>query len=218
MPVREVNWPELRAHVFEDDPNRPIRYTVLHHTWRPTAKDYKGLPTIEAIRSYHMRERGWRDIGYNCLVGPDGAIFVGRTLRSGRGAHCVARNHDSVGIAMVLNGDDPAEVAANKPMIDTAAKVAALYAQRFDVPPGRLVYHRDYAAKSCPGSAFLKHDEWRKRVAAYRLSLESPSEWAQTAWSWAVESGLLDGTRPRAPASREEVAVMLYRFVKLFTR
>lgn len=40
------------------------------------------------------------------------------------------------------------------------------------------------------------------------------SSWAAADWEWAKEKGLLDGTRPKDPVSREELAIILHR---LFT-
>lgn len=39
----------------------------------------------------------------------------------------------------------------------------------------------------------------------------SPSAWAVEAWNWAKQQGLLDGTRPRDPVTREELAIILKR-------
>jgi GH25 family lysozyme M1 (1,4-beta-N-acetylmuramidase) len=39
-----------------------------------------------------------------------------------------------------------------------------------------------------------------------------PSTWASEAWIWAKNKGLMDGTRPKDPATREEIAVILKRF------
>ncbi|MCI8336672.1 MAG: peptidoglycan DD-metalloendopeptidase family protein, partial [Peptococcaceae bacterium] len=41
------------------------------------------------------------------------------------------------------------------------------------------------------------------------------SNWAKDAWKWAKEKGLLDGTRPQEPITREEMAVVLERVVNL---
>lgn len=211
MAVRQVSWQELQKHINADDPTRRIQYLILHHTWKPTARDYRGLTTIKAIRNYHMVQNGWRDIGYNCIVGPGGDLFIGRTLSSGSGAHCLGRNGDSVGLAMVLNGDDPREVEDNRPMIEAAAEVARLYAERFDIPPRHLLYHRDYANKSCPGSAFLSRAAWGKLVLGDKTPSDRPSSWAADAWGWATDQGLMDGTRPHDYMTREQLAAVLQR-------
>lgn len=39
----------------------------------------------------------------------------------------------------------------------------------------------------------------------------STSEWSGDAWKWAVDLGFLDGTRPKDPVTREELALVLRR-------
>ena len=46
------------------------------------------------------------------------------------------------------------------------------------------------------------------------VSKDKPSNWAKEAWEWAIENGITDGTRPKEPATREEIVTMLYRFYK----
>ena len=41
--------------------------------------------------------------------------------------------------------------------------------------------------------------------------LVEPDPWAREAWAWARMMGYLDGTRPRDPVTREELAVVLMR-------
>lgn len=41
-----------------------------------------------------------------------------------------------------------------------------------------------------------------------------PNAWAEEAWNWAKEKGITDGTAPQRVATREEIAVMMYRAIK----
>lgn len=43
---------------------------------------------------------------------------------------------------------------------------------------------------------------------------DQSSEWASDAWEWAKTAGLMDGTRPHDPLTREEMAVILQRLKK----
>lgn len=51
-----------------------------------------------------------------------------------------------------------------------------------------------------------KHYGLKKKSAAHK-----PSPWAREAWEWAVKEGLLDGTNPTAPMTREMFAMVEYR-------
>ena len=41
---------------------------------------------------------------------------------------------------------------------------------------------------------------------------DEPSKWATVPWSWAIQAGITDGTRPKDAATREELVTMLYNY------
>jgi hypothetical protein len=45
-------------------------------------------------------------------------------------------------------------------------------------------------------------------------SAEQPSAWAKEAWEWAKKEGLLDGTNPKDPVTREMLAVVLKKVMQ----
>lgn len=95
----------------------------LHHTNTPN-NDADPAGTIRAIYSYHVRTRGFHDIGYNYLIDHRGRVFEGRraTPASGGesqpgedsngfsvlGAHTKDHNAGSIGIALLGNSDSAA--------------------------------------------------------------------------------------------------------------
>ncbi|HUF48510.1 MAG TPA: hypothetical protein VMM93_11895, partial [Vicinamibacterales bacterium] len=40
---------------------RQIDAVHLHHTWRPTRSQFRGISTVEAMRNYHVQTNGWDD-------------------------------------------------------------------------------------------------------------------------------------------------------------
>lgn len=42
----------------------------------------------------------------------------------------------------------------------------------------------------------------------------TPSPWAKNAWDWAKREGILDGTKPKDPVTREQLAVVLQKVLK----
>lgn len=58
----------------------------------------------------------------------------------------------------------------------------------------------------------------RRRKAERELFLtpdnDEPSKWAKVDWKNATKEGIVDGTRPKDKATREEVAVMIMRALK----
>jgi len=163
-----------------------IRATVLHHTWKPTADDYVGLSTIEAIRRYHVNVRGWRDIGANAYTAPDRTVYNARPpdwsnfahaliskpwgavpaiLRTIAGGDKQFLNRHGFGIETIGNFDS--ENPAQSWAMATSLDVLAMVHQLWDLPVSRCFFHRDVAYKSCPGNRVDKgwvHLELARRL------------------------------------------------------
>ena len=56
---------------------RKITAVHLHHTWRPTRAQFRGLASIEAMRNYHIG-LGWDDIAQHLTIDPVGICWTGR--------------------------------------------------------------------------------------------------------------------------------------------
>lgn len=124
---------------------RTINEIIVHCTGTRAGKQL----TAAQIRHYHMKHRGWRDIGYHYVVLLDGSTQTGRPLEQA-GAHCTGHNAHSIGVCYVGGLDDNGRAADTR----TAAQKAALrtlVAQLLSQFPGASVHgHRDFARKDCP--------------------------------------------------------------------
>ncbi len=145
---REVDIEAFRAHLAQTSVGRRIDEVVIHHTWRPTAAEYRGIETVRGVRRYHMGVRGWSDNGYHVMVGPDGRVFLCRPLARS-GAHVSGRNAHTVGVAMIANFDseEPWEYGGMR----ACCRAVAALMERFDLPPKAIRFHREFAPKTCPG-------------------------------------------------------------------
>jgi len=171
---------------------RTPRGTMLHHTWSPSAAQYKGLDTIRAIRNYHVG-KGWSDIAANAYACPDGQIVTGRTLafanwchgaiRSGYEPHverelwAACRRHCPdeprmfpnrylVGFETVANFDseDPHGSGPAGRSFECVMDAIEVTHRKFGLPPEMLFFHRDAENKSCPGTK-LNRAEVRQELA-----------------------------------------------------
>jgi hypothetical protein len=87
------------------------------------------------------------------MIGPDGSIWLCRPLRRS-GGHCRARNHDSIGVSLVLNGDR--EQFWGTPQHKACVAVLGLLAARFAIDPRtHLGGHTRWTAKTCPGTGIM---------------------------------------------------------------
>ena len=54
--------------------------------------------------------------------------------------------------------------------------------------------------------------EWKEPEEPQQPAGDKPADWAEEDWAWAQAMGLMDGTRPTANITRQEVAVEFRRF------
>ena len=113
-----------------------------------------------AIRRYHVKQRGWRDIGYHYgieLVDYDYEILVGR-FESIAGAHVRGHNKDTLGICVVGNWD---KLKVPKQQWEKTVLLVQDILKRHNLTANDVYGHCEFATKSCPGKNF-DMDKFRK--------------------------------------------------------
>lgn len=148
----------LGTYLRQAPTSRTINEVVLHHTWSPTAAQYRGQSTWDAIRRYHVETNKWSDIGYHFGIGPDLSLWRLRPVEK-VGAHVLGRNAHTIGLCVLGNYDaeDPA------PVLPFAATVAADILRHYHLGPAAIRFHREFQNKSCPGTRIVLAD-FRQRV------------------------------------------------------
>ncbi|GGK33353.1 hypothetical protein GCM10010965_27780 [Caldalkalibacillus thermarum] len=133
---------------------RHIDHIQIHHTWRPRKSDYQGERTIRAMYHYHTQTRGWRDIAQHFTVSPDGCIWDGRSLEMDP-AGIAGHNQGGLMFEMIGNFDRGEERLEGAQLHAVAHAVAACL-ERFGLTYDQIVFHREHAAKTCPGTSISK--------------------------------------------------------------
>jgi len=104
--VSRAGWgadESLRRHAPEYSDT--VKAAFVHHTVQ--ANSYAPSESAALIRAdyvYHVRSRGWNDIGYNFLVDRYGRVFEGRyggVTKAVLGAHAGGFNTDTTGVALL---------------------------------------------------------------------------------------------------------------------
>jgi len=124
-------------------------YIIIHHS---LTKDSETI-SWNAIRKYHIRTKGWRDIGYHFgveLIRNSYEILYGRSLLRA-GAHTTGMNINSIGICCVGDYD---VIPPPERMYDKLAFLVKDLMEIFSIPVENVKGHSDYAEKSCPGDSF----------------------------------------------------------------
>ncbi|MEQ9363931.1 MAG: peptidoglycan recognition family protein [Leptospirales bacterium] len=142
------------------------RYILIHHT----ASD---IGNLDYYKKFHVEQRGWSDIAYHFIVN-NGSMntTIGQIEESDlwkdRKANLSTRNWyaNYFGIAVVLVGNFERH---KPPPLQQEALITLLtnLARKYDIPPDRIVGHREVQNTACPG----KHLNMNEVRAAVKKNL-----------------------------------------------
>lgn len=110
------------------------------------------------IREWHMRDNGWRDIGYHYVIRRNGTIEKGRPEEE-VGAHCLNHNSHSIGICLVGGLLDDGKPGDNFLPVQLNSLEKLLLALKTRYPKATIHGHCEFADKACPAfdyKTFLK--------------------------------------------------------------
>jgi len=124
---------------------RKIDKIILHCAATPEGRDVK----TQTIKSWHVKGRGWSDIGYHFVIELDGSVVDGRPLER-TGAHVKGHNTGSIGICYVggMDKDKNAKDTRTEAQRDAMDNLIASLQDRF--PKATIHGHNEFAAKACP--------------------------------------------------------------------
>ncbi|MCU1599498.1 MAG: repeat protein [Frankiales bacterium] len=169
---------------------------TVHHTDNQNGYTPDEVPSlIRADYAYHVKTRGWADLGYNLLVDEYGRVWEGRRGGLGRatiGSHAQGFNTGTVGVAML---GDMTKTHASEAADRALARVVAYAATTWHFDPRttvrltsrgspryrsgttvtlhRVFGHGETGITDCPGS--LQQDLPRIRDLAWTAMTAPPS-------------------------------------------
>lgn len=148
---------------------RPLTEIIIHCTatqpnwWSDKTSQEK----TEEVRRWHVKDRGWADIGYHFLLDRDGTQTTGRPLEK-TGAHVKGHNTGTIGISLFGgHGSSAGDTFADHFTEDQEASLNALIDKLMAEYPSitKVSGHNQWAAKSCPGFS----------VPAWRTATKAPT-------------------------------------------
>ncbi|MDO5641705.1 MAG: N-acetylmuramoyl-L-alanine amidase, partial [Paracoccus sp. (in: a-proteobacteria)] len=98
----QAGAPRPPAMIWQGSARYPVTEIVIHcAATRPGWMVGQSLASkVAEIRRWHMRDRGWKDIGYHGVIDRDGAYARGRDY-SVIGAHVVGHNTGTIGLCLL---------------------------------------------------------------------------------------------------------------------
>ena len=136
---------------------RELKRIIIHCTATPEGKHFD----VATIRRWHVKDRGWKDIGYHYVIYLDGSVNEGRPVEQ-VGAHTSGHNADSIGIVYVGGCDAKMKAKDTLNEAQETAMVNLIKALREQHGELSLHGHNEYAAKACPSFKVKDKFSWLK--------------------------------------------------------
>ena len=184
------------------------KYLTIHSTGNPssTAKNERGWLTNQTNN---------RQASYHIVVDEKEAIEIlplnetAWHAGDGRGQGNMA----SIGIEICESGN-------RQKTLNNAIELVAKMLKERSWGVDRLRRHHDWSGKICPrimqpnnwaGWEQFKKDVQKELTKGGNaiMDKDTPSNYAIESWAWAKNKGYMDGTRPKDPVTREELATVL---------
>lgn len=202
-----------------------IRYIVIHYTGNDgdaaaNNAAYYQSNTVEASAHYFVDDTTvWRsvpDLMTAWAVGGKKYASCGST--GGGSLHGIVTNANSISVELCDTAKDGTYRASEATLANAAALVVELMKQ-YKIPLENVVRHFDVTGKLCP-SYMVDADKWAefKDRIARRAADNIPAAYAKEAVEWVVKQGIMQGGTDgdlmlTQPITRQQFAVMLYRFL-----
>ncbi|XP_069610514.1 peptidoglycan recognition protein 3-like [Ranitomeya imitator] len=132
----------------------PVPNVIIHHTEGAFCNSRTTCSAqVRNIQNYHMKTRGWCDIGYNFLIGEDGLVYEGRGWTT-LGAHATSYNPISTGISFIGSFTNR---APNSAALNAARSLIACAVSKNLIKGSyALKGHRNVMSTSCPGNSLYR--------------------------------------------------------------
>ena len=147
QPQRSLSGPQAW---IPQVPPRPWKWIVIHHSASPTGS--------AAIFDREHKAKGWDGVGYHFVIGNGTNSGNGQVEVTARwpiqkwGAHAKTPdnrfNDYGIGICLVGNFEIERPTAAQMASLE---KLVAFLMQRYNIPPERVLRHKDTKSTECPG-------------------------------------------------------------------
>ena len=207
-------------------PSDSIKYIVIHYTGNDGDTDesnskYFQNNVIQTSAHYFVDDDSiTQSVPDNFVAWHCGA----KTYK-----HPECRNSNSIGIEIcddVRNG----VVYPSEKTIQNVLELVRHLMEKYNIPHEHIIRHYDVTGKLCPAywvdNAKWKSEFWN-RVVEEEMTKEdvikiiqeyeaekakaTVSDWAKSHWDKAKDKGILDGSKPKSPVTREQLSAVLDR-------
>ena len=218
----------LRSNYGGERPLSDIRYIVIHYTANDGDSDQNNGTYFH---NNYVGSSAHYFVDSDSITQSVPDNFVAYHCGANTYKHKDCRNYNSIGIEIcddVRNGT----IYPSEKTIQNVLELTRSLMQKYDIPVEHIIRHYDVTGKICPAywvdDAKWKNEFWNKiegqneemtKEDIFKIIQEyetekgknTVSDWAKFAWAKAHSKGIMDGSRPKSPVTREQLAAVLDR-------
>lgn len=218
----------LRSNYGGERPLSDIRYIVIHYTANDGDSDQNNGTYFH---NNYVGSSAHYFVDSDSITQSVPDNFVAYHCGANTYKHKDCRNYNSIGIEIcddVRNGT----IYPSEKTIQNVLELTRSLMQKYDIPVEHIIRHYDVTGKICPAywvdDAKWKNEFWNKiegqneemtKEDIFKIIQEyetekgknTVSDWAKFAWAKAQSKGIMDGSRPKSPVTREQLAAVLDR-------
>ncbi len=189
-----------------------VKYLVIHYVGatgdaRNNAKYYGTTANIGASAHYFVGHGPSPEV-WASVAETDTAWHCG----ANRYVHPECRNDNAIGVELCCHKDAKGNWYFDAETVDAAVALCRDIIARYGIDRAHVLRHYDVTGKVCPAPFVHDGNAWEDFKSRLYAPVETgPAAWAEAAWDRATARGVLDGTRPGDPVTRQEAAVILDR-------
>lgn len=152
--IKRLQWVAQPATDKLNNLTLPVSLIIIQHTaTEGCTSQAQCIFQTRIIQQYHIESFAWFDIGYNFLIGGDGAVYEGRGWTK-EGAHTYSYNNISLGIAFIGTYSkvvpSPNMIEAFRHLVEQGVQ------QKYVTPDYKILAHRQLIGTESPGLAFFE--------------------------------------------------------------
>ena len=140
-----------------------ITYLTVHHQglyWEPD----KDVPAyLRRLQQWSRETKGWVDVPYHYIIGPDGTIYAGRSPSIAGDTNTEYNPQGHLQVMLLGNFE---EQTPTPEQWDSAVKLLAHLLKAHGLPAGSIGAHRHYSSQTvCPGANLMRRFEELRTAA-----------------------------------------------------
>ncbi|MFI4861671.1 MAG: peptidoglycan recognition family protein [Phycisphaerales bacterium JB063] len=160
--VARARWSTGNADAGNLNPMNGISKLTIHHEGSGVVNFTSFDATahhLDKVRTSHVNNNHWADIGYHYIIDRAGRVWEGRDLRY-QGAHVRNNNENNIGVMTLGNFDrqSPTQAQLNA-LFDTVRRLK----RQHNIARASVRSHQEINSTACPGRNLQRHMDALRR-------------------------------------------------------